>query len=147
MRRTVKFKLQKKDMMKNGHGNHHTHLPCHVVRPPRTPERGNTSKLKCNQIWGGGRPASARWRTFDRPTSRSDQSPARSPFNIIIRWSSVTRALSRILTRVASVAGAMENLQIAGAQSFGDAHRGRICVRVFTGGSVRACCEYLRSTV
>jgi hypothetical protein len=28
----------------------------------------------------------------------------------------------------------------AGAQSFGGAHRGRVCVRVFIGVSVRACC-------
>jgi hypothetical protein len=28
-----------------------------------------------------------------------------------------------------------------GAQSFGGAHRGRVCVRVFIGVSVRACCE------
>jgi hypothetical protein len=34
----------------------------------------------------------------------------------------------------------------AGAQSFGGAHRGRICVRVFIGVSVRACCECLRCT-
>jgi hypothetical protein len=32
----------------------------------------------------------------------------------------------------------------AGAQSFGGAHRGRVCVRVFIGVSVRACCERLR---
>jgi hypothetical protein len=30
-----------------------------------------------------------------------------------------------------------------GAQSFGGAHRGRVCVRVFIGVSVRACCERL----
>jgi hypothetical protein len=35
----------------------------------------------------------------------------------------------------------------AGAQSFGGAHRGRVCVRVFVGVSVRACCERLRRTV
>jgi hypothetical protein len=35
----------------------------------------------------------------------------------------------------------------AGAQSFGGAHRGRICVRVFIGVSVRACCERLRYTM
>jgi hypothetical protein len=35
----------------------------------------------------------------------------------------------------------------AGAQSFGGAHRGRVCVRVFIGVSVRACCERLRCTV
>jgi hypothetical protein len=35
----------------------------------------------------------------------------------------------------------------AGAQSFGGAHRGRVCVRVFIGLSVRACCERLRCTV
>jgi hypothetical protein len=29
----------------------------------------------------------------------------------------------------------------AGAQSFGGAHRGRVCVCVFIGVSVRACCE------
>jgi hypothetical protein len=34
-----------------------------------------------------------------------------------------------------------------GAQSFGGAHRGRVCVCVFIGVSVRACCERLRSTV
>jgi hypothetical protein len=34
-----------------------------------------------------------------------------------------------------------------GAQSFGGAHRGRVCVRVFIGVSVRACCERLRCTV
>jgi hypothetical protein len=33
------------------------------------------------------------------------------------------------------------------AQSFGGAHRGGICVRVFIGVSVRACCERLRCTV
>jgi hypothetical protein len=32
----------------------------------------------------------------------------------------------------------------AGAQSFGGAHRGRVCVRVFIGVSVCACCERLR---
>jgi hypothetical protein len=31
-----------------------------------------------------------------------------------------------------------------GAQSVGGAHRGRVCVRVFIGVSVRACCERLR---
>jgi hypothetical protein len=35
----------------------------------------------------------------------------------------------------------------AGAQSFGGAHRDRVCVRVFIGVSVRACCERLRCTV
>jgi hypothetical protein len=35
----------------------------------------------------------------------------------------------------------------AGAQSFGGAHRGKVCVRVFIGVSVRACCERLRCTV
>jgi hypothetical protein len=35
----------------------------------------------------------------------------------------------------------------AGAQSFVGAHRGRVCVRVFIGVSVRACCERLRCTV
>jgi hypothetical protein len=34
-----------------------------------------------------------------------------------------------------------------GAQSFGGAHRGRVCVRVFIGVSVRACCARLRCTV
>jgi hypothetical protein len=34
-----------------------------------------------------------------------------------------------------------------GAQSFGGAYRGRVCVRVFIGVSVRACCERLRFTV
>jgi hypothetical protein len=34
-----------------------------------------------------------------------------------------------------------------GAQSFRGAHRGRVCVRVFIGVSVRACCEHLRCTV
>jgi hypothetical protein len=37
--------------------------------------------------------------------------------------------------------------RFAGAQSFGGAHRGRVCVRVFIGVSVRACCERLRCTV
>jgi hypothetical protein len=37
--------------------------------------------------------------------------------------------------------------RFAGAQSFGGAHRGRVCVRVFIGVSVRACCEHLRYTV
>ena len=32
-------------------------------------------------------------------------------------------------------------------QSFGGAHRGRVCVRVFIGVSVRACCERLHCTV
>jgi hypothetical protein len=32
-------------------------------------------------------------------------------------------------------------------QSFGGAHRGRVCIRVFIGVSVRACCERLRCTV
>jgi hypothetical protein len=31
----------------------------------------------------------------------------------------------------------------AGAQSFGGAHRGRVCVHVFIGVSVRVCCERL----
>jgi hypothetical protein len=35
----------------------------------------------------------------------------------------------------------------AGVQSFGGAHTGRVCVRVFIGVSVRACCERLRCTV
>jgi hypothetical protein len=35
----------------------------------------------------------------------------------------------------------------AGAQSFRGAHRGRVCVRVFIGVSVRACCERLRCAV
>jgi hypothetical protein len=35
----------------------------------------------------------------------------------------------------------------AGAQSFGGAHRGRVCVRVFIGVSVCACCERLCCTV
>ena len=35
----------------------------------------------------------------------------------------------------------------AGAQSFGGAHRGRVCVRVFIGVSVRACYERLRCIV
>jgi hypothetical protein len=36
----------------------------------------------------------------------------------------------------------------AGAQSFrGGAHRGRVCVHVFIGVSVYACCERLRCTV
>jgi hypothetical protein len=35
----------------------------------------------------------------------------------------------------------------AGAQFFGGAHRGRVCVHVFIGVSVRACCERLRCTV
>jgi hypothetical protein len=34
----------------------------------------------------------------------------------------------------------------AGAQSFGGAHSGRVCVRVFIGVSVRVCCERLRCT-
>jgi hypothetical protein len=34
-----------------------------------------------------------------------------------------------------------------GAKSFGGAHRGRVCVRVFIGVSVRACCERLRCIV
>jgi hypothetical protein len=33
----------------------------------------------------------------------------------------------------------------AGAQSFGGAHKGRVCIRV--GVSVRACCERLHCTV
>jgi hypothetical protein len=35
----------------------------------------------------------------------------------------------------------------AGAQSFEGAHRGSVCVRVFIGVSVRACCEHLRCTM
>jgi hypothetical protein len=35
----------------------------------------------------------------------------------------------------------------AGDQYFRVAHRSRVCVRVFIGVSVRACCECLRSTV
>jgi hypothetical protein len=34
-----------------------------------------------------------------------------------------------------------------GAQSFGGADRGRVCIRVFIGVSVRACCERMRCTV
>jgi hypothetical protein len=34
-----------------------------------------------------------------------------------------------------------------GAQSFEGAHRSRVCVRVFIGVSVRACCERLRMAV
>jgi hypothetical protein len=34
-----------------------------------------------------------------------------------------------------------------GAQSFGGAHRGRVCVPIFIGVSVRACCERLRCTM
>jgi hypothetical protein len=34
----------------------------------------------------------------------------------------------------------------AGVQSFGGAHRGRVCVCVFIGVSARACCERLRCT-
>jgi hypothetical protein len=34
-----------------------------------------------------------------------------------------------------------------GAQFFGSAHRGRVCVHVFIGVSVHACCERLRCTV
>jgi hypothetical protein len=37
--------------------------------------------------------------------------------------------------------------RFAGARSFGGAHRGRVCVRVFIGVSVRVCCERLRCTV
>jgi hypothetical protein len=37
--------------------------------------------------------------------------------------------------------------RFAGAQSFGGAHRGRVCVHVFIGVSVCACCERLRCTV
>jgi hypothetical protein len=36
---------------------------------------------------------------------------------------------------------------LSGAQFFKGAHRGRVCVRVFIGVSVRACCERLRCTV
>jgi hypothetical protein len=35
----------------------------------------------------------------------------------------------------------------AGAQSFRGTHRGRVCVRVFIGVSVRLRCERLRCTV
>jgi hypothetical protein len=35
----------------------------------------------------------------------------------------------------------------AGAQSFGGAHRGRVCVRVFIWVSVRVCCKRLRCTM
>jgi hypothetical protein len=35
----------------------------------------------------------------------------------------------------------------AGAQCFGGTHRGRVCVRVFIGMSVRACCECVRCTL
>jgi hypothetical protein len=35
----------------------------------------------------------------------------------------------------------------AGAQFFGGAHRGRVCVRVFIRVSVCACCERVRFTV
>jgi hypothetical protein len=41
----------------------------------------------------------------------------------------------------------LEISRSAGAQSFGGAHRGMVCVRVFIGVSVRACCERLRCTV
>jgi hypothetical protein len=34
----------------------------------------------------------------------------------------------------------------AGARSFGGAHRGKVCERVFIGVSVRAYCERLRCT-
>jgi hypothetical protein len=34
-----------------------------------------------------------------------------------------------------------------GAQFFRGAHKGRVCVRVFIGMNVRACCERLRYTV
>jgi hypothetical protein len=34
-----------------------------------------------------------------------------------------------------------------GARSFGGAHRGRVCVPIFIGVSVRVCCERLRCTV
>jgi hypothetical protein len=34
-----------------------------------------------------------------------------------------------------------------GAQSFGGAHKGRVCLRIFIGMSVHACCERLRCTV
>jgi hypothetical protein len=37
--------------------------------------------------------------------------------------------------------------KLLSAQSFGDAHRGRVCVRVFIGVSVCMCCERLRCTV
>jgi hypothetical protein len=35
----------------------------------------------------------------------------------------------------------------ADAQSFEDAQMGRVCVRVFIGVSVRACCKHLRCNV
>jgi hypothetical protein len=35
----------------------------------------------------------------------------------------------------------------AGTQSFGGVHRGRVCVRVYIGVSVHACCERLRCTM
>jgi hypothetical protein len=35
----------------------------------------------------------------------------------------------------------------AGAQSFGGAHRGRVCVRIFIGVDMRACCERLHYTM
>jgi hypothetical protein len=35
----------------------------------------------------------------------------------------------------------------AGAQSFEGAHKGRVCVLVFIGVSMCACCERLRCTV
>ena len=34
-----------------------------------------------------------------------------------------------------------------GAQSFGGAHRGKVCVHVFIGVSVRVCCKHLCCTV
>jgi hypothetical protein len=34
-----------------------------------------------------------------------------------------------------------------GAQSFGSAHRGRVCVRVFIGVSVGACCERCTASI
>jgi hypothetical protein len=37
--------------------------------------------------------------------------------------------------------------RFAGAQSFEGVHRGRVCVRVFIGVSVRACCKRLHCTV
>jgi hypothetical protein len=43
--------------------------------------------------------------------------------------------------------GDFGNLQICHAQSFEGAHRSRVCVCVFIGVSVRACCERLRCTV
>jgi hypothetical protein len=39
------------------------------------------------------------------------------------------------------------NLKIKPAQSFGDAHRGRVCVRVFIGVSARTCMSICVCTV